>query len=71
MTGPGYVAVAHADPQIAALQERAARHDATLLPPSDWRPEWEARMNGTTTTFVSTEQVSAWLDSLEAGDVRH
>jgi hypothetical protein len=54
-----------------ALQERAARRGALLLPPSDWRPDWEARLNGTTTTFISAEQVSAWLEMLEAGDVRH
>lgn len=71
MTGPGYVLVPPTDPVVAALQERAARRGAMLLPPSDWHPDWQARMNGTTTTFISVEQVDAWLESLEAGDVRH
>lgn len=71
MTRPGYVLVAPSEATAAALQERAARQGATLFPPTDWRPDWEARMNGTSTTFISLEQVDAWLESLEAGDVRH
>jgi hypothetical protein len=55
----------------------ARSESARLRPSARWRarsaasPDWEARLNGTTTTFISAEQVSAWLEMLEAGDVRH